>query len=108
MSAGEGSSSGAGGGSSLEEQILRAVDIAAGSPSGGPLAQDPAVRQQALEFLNSLQSMPDKCWLPGWNVFAAGTGDAGKGPGGGGEGKRENHQARMFGLQLVNYYLDNA
>lgn len=98
---------------------MQAVDIAAGSSSFGPAGRDPAIQQQALEFLNNMQNIPAECWSAGWNVFSAGVttpatnlqeGEQQRQQNGGAaaQGQRNTGNARMFGLTLVTNYLLSA
>lgn len=77
----------------MEEQIVQAVDLAAGLTS---LASETAdLRAQAIVFLNQVQTVPQDVWAAGWNVFESST-------------PRHSAPARMFGLSLVTSYLATA
>lgn len=97
----------------LESQIVHAAGIAA-SPTAG---NDPNLQSQALEFLNNLATISDKCWAPGWNVFVAGSGanarlnsssDGSPSVVNAGSGARNSLETRVFGLTLVTNFLDQA
>lgn len=77
-----------------EVQLVQAVDIASNAAS-----VDPALVAQALEYLEQLKQATHESWSTGWAVWTA-RDDGGSAP-------KYGAAARMFGLNLVDDYLDN-
>ncbi|PWZ01596.1 Exportin-T [Testicularia cyperi] len=79
----------------MEEQLIQAVEIAS-----NPLANaGPEIKSQALQFLEHLKTITEQSWTVGWAVWSA-RDDAGNQP-------KYSHNARMFGLMLVDDFLEN-
>ncbi|KAN0062212.1 pre-tRNA nuclear export protein [Thecaphora frezii] len=79
----------------MEEQLIQAVEIAS-----NPLANaGPELTSQALQFLEHLKSITEESWSVGWAVWSARND--------GGDGPKYSHNARMFGLMLVDDFLEN-
>ncbi|KAK0524530.1 pre-tRNA nuclear export protein [Tilletia horrida] len=74
---------------STEEQIVSAVNLASDP------RQDPAVIQQALNFLETLKASTVETWAAGWNVFASNQ-------------PRHDTQPRIFGLNLTDDFLQES
>ncbi|KAK0554849.1 pre-tRNA nuclear export protein [Tilletia horrida] len=72
-----------------EQQLVSAVEIASDP------RQDPSIVQQALSFLEQLKARTAESWSAGWNVFAS-------------TQPRHGTQQRIFGLNLVEAYLNEA
>ncbi|EPQ26132.1 uncharacterized protein PFL1_06340 [Pseudozyma flocculosa PF-1] len=79
----------------MEAQLIQAVEIAS-----NPLANaGPELTSQALQFLEHLKSITEESWSVGWAVWSARND--------GGDGPKYSHNARMFGLMLVDDFLEN-
>ncbi len=79
----------------MEEQLIQAVEIAS-----NPLANvGPEVTSQALQFLEHLKTITHESWSVGWSVWSARNAED--------NGPRYSQNARMFGLMLVDDFLEN-
>lgn len=79
----------------MEDQLIQAVEIAS-NPTANAGAD---LVSQALQFLEHLKSITEESWSVGWAVWSA-RNDAGDGP-------KYGHNQRMFGLMLVDDFLEN-
>ncbi|WFD34042.1 pre-tRNA nuclear export protein [Malassezia cuniculi] len=77
-----------------EVQLVQAADIASNAAT-----VDPAIVSQALQYLEQLKQATHESWSTGWAVWTA-RDDSGSGP-------KYGAAVRMFGLNLVDDYLDN-
>lgn len=75
-------------------QLVQAVDIASNAATA-----DPALVAQALSYLEQLKQSTQENWSTGWAVWTA-RDESGAGP-------KYGPAVRMFGLNLVDDYLDN-
>ncbi|PKI84603.1 pre-tRNA nuclear export protein [Malassezia vespertilionis] len=79
---------------SQEEQLVQAVDIA----SNASTVSDAGLVSQALAYLEQLKQNTEESWNTGWAIWTARTDDRCS--------PKWSHAARLFGLNLVDDFLD--
>lgn len=77
-----------------EAQLVQAVEIA----SNAAAVQDANLVSQALAYLEQLKQATDESWSLGWRVWIARNDD--------GSAPKYEHAIRLFGLNLVDDFLD--
>ena len=80
--------------STPEEQLVKAVEIA----SNAAAVSDADLVAQALAFLEQLKQVTHESWSVGWTIWTARTED--------GCAPKYEHAPRLFGLNLVDEFLD--
>ena len=77
-----------------EEQLVKAVEIA----SNAAAMPDADLVAQALAYLEQLKQATQESWSIGWAIWTARTDD--------GSAPKYDHAPRLFGLNLVDDFLD--